>query len=648
MLTGCGPTGETSAGESGTESEPIGQSQQAIPVDCATTTPNDTWAHVKEVAGLGKDVIKAYYTGETEDWFQVATDIFEFGDASIDEKIANSTAQLLCLAPALDWKMVELDYNNTQFAPVSAAWMEAQSVGFARQSFYDASSHDATVASGGHVMFTRLYVSGDPPTNGPWKNIITNNQPAHPANQVFDWRMALPRFMRLMAARIAMIKMMDPNFATNGQWNAELGDGDESPFGFKGYRGVLKERLAEMILGVRCDYKDRFNYPGPMVEYHHTDVACADVNTGISVTTTYMRPDRASCPAVYHQHPQILTSCLAGLPSTTGELVSVQDGLRRQVLRQMPIHQVQAAIDSLFLYTHPGPDLGASGRIPLVANDGLCLAIAGGNPAPGTPLQLYNCNGSGAQQFSYDRKTETIRNRALNTCVQVRPTTAWSFTFDNLRAGAAAEMAPCADPPTARQKWTYDPEQGIVRSEHGTVLDVQNGVFQAGTPVAMWDSNGTNAQKWRAEQVNLSLGHWSWQSSNLPGYDAFAERANDGDTSGWFWDGSVSHTDYGFNPWGGDGWPGQHWYVDLYSERVVQNVRIYNRTDCCSERLTPYNILAWDSAENVWRVISDHTRAFNAGSFFIVPTDNVRTRYVMVAKTDENYLSLAEVEVMGY
>jgi hypothetical protein len=639
-LTGCGPADETSTGELDPAGEPVGQTQEAL-VDCAVTKPNDTWAHVKEVVGLGKDVVKAYYSEEAGDWLKVAKDIFEFGETSIDEKIATMNAQLLCLAPALDWKAQQLEWNNA-FAKVSSAWMEAQSRGFERGSFYDANSHEGVVAMGGRVMFTRLYVSGDPATNGPWKNIIANNQPNHPDNQVFDWRMALPGFMRMLAARIAMIKMMDPNFYRNHAWDAELGDGDAT---FPGYRGVLKARLQEMVNGVRCDFKDRigtlsyqrWGYTG------NTDIACADVNTGIHLTTTYVRPDVSTCVS---NTPSLLPACFAAQPSQAN-VNSAMDGLRRQILRQMPIFQVQSAIDALFLYTHPGPDLAASGRIPLVANDGLCLAITGGNPAPGTPLQIYNCNGSGAQRFSYDRKTETIRNTALDQCLQVRPNGWWGLS-DNLRAGAVLETATCANPPTNRQKWTYDPELGTVRSEHGTVWDVQWGTLQAGTTVHMWDHNGTNAQKWRAEELNLALGRPSWQSTDLPGYGAVAGRANDGNTDGNFWNGSVTHSDYGFNGYGYAGWPGQFWYVDLGSERTVKSVKIFNRTDCCSERLSHYNILAWNSAVGEWQVISDHSGEYTTAAFNYAPIDNVQTQYVMVAKTDENYLSLAEVQVMTY
>jgi hypothetical protein len=90
-----------------------------------------------------------------------------------------------------------------------------------------------------------------------------------------------------------MIAMMDPNFATDGRWNAELGDGTAA---FPGYRGVLKSRLSEMVNGVRCDFKDHgtYNAQAGMI-YGSTDIACADVNTGISATTVFTRPDGWYC-----------------------------------------------------------------------------------------------------------------------------------------------------------------------------------------------------------------------------------------------------------------------------------------------------------------------------------------------------------------
>ena len=149
------------------------------------------------------------------------------------------------------------------------------------------------------------------------------------------------------------------------------------------------------------------------------------------------------------------------------------------------------------------------------------------------------------------------------------------------------------------------------------------------------------------QEANLAVGRYSGQSTDFPYYEPFAARANDGNRDGDFWHGSVTHTDWGFVTYMA-GWPGQYWYVDLGSERMVGAVNIFNRTDYCLECLSHYNVLAWDWGVG-WKVISDHSADDTTGvtslSWPVLPT---RTQYVMIAKTDDNYLHLAEVEVMGF
>jgi hypothetical protein len=49
---------------------------------------------------------------------------------------------------------------------------------------------------------------------------------------------------------------------------------------------------------------------------------------------------------------------------------------------------------------------------------------------------------------------------------------------------------------TDAQKWTYDPETGVLQNALGNVLDVQSGVLQPGTPVWTWTRNEGLAQQW--------------------------------------------------------------------------------------------------------------------------------------------------------
>ncbi|WP_050514674.1 alpha-L-fucosidase [Streptomyces rimosus] len=87
---------------------------------------------------------------------------------------------------------------------------------------------------------------------------------------------------------------------------------------------------------------------------------------------------------------------------------------------------------------------------------------------------------------------------------------------------------------------------------------------------------------------NLAQGKPATQSSTL-GITSGADRAVDGNTSGeYFAGGSVTHTSLtpiDDNPW---------WQVDLGSSQRVGKVKLWNRTDCCSDRLRKFYVFASD------------------------------------------------------
>ena len=65
--------------------------------------------------------------------------------------------------------------------------------------------------------------------------------------------------------------------------------------------------------------------------------------------------------------------------------------------------------------------------------------------------------------------------------------------------------------------------------------------------------------------------------------------------------------------------------------------------------MSHYNVLAYDDLVGAWYVISNHSEDDTTGATYIsLPIYSVQTRFLMIAKTDEDYLHLAEVQVMGY
>lgn len=133
--------------------------------------------------------------------------------------------------------------------------------------------------------------------------------------------------------------------------------------------------------------------------------------------------------------------------------------------------------------------------------------------------------------------------------------------------------------------------------------------------------------------VNLALNKPATQSSD-PGWGGPPSKAVDGNTSGSWYDGSVTHTNYDAQAW---------WQVDLGALQSIQGVELWNRMDCCSERLTNFNVILLDTNQTV---VASLNVPGQAASPTTVPISGT-ARYVKVQLVGTNYLSLAEVRVWG-
>lgn len=83
-----------------------------------------------------------------------------------------------------------------------------------------------------------------------------------------------------------------------------------------------------------------------------------------------------------------------------------------------------------------------------------------------------------------------------------------------------------------------------------------------------------------AQSSNAAKGKTTKQSS--VGYGGAAARAVDGNTSGAWGGNSVTHTNPENNPW---------WEVDLGGVCDISEIKIWNRTDCCWERLQNFYVM---------------------------------------------------------
>ena len=155
----------------------------------------------------------------------------------------------------------------------------------------------------------------------------------------------------------------------------------------------------------------------------------------------------------------------------------------------------------------------------------------------------------------------------------------------------------------------------------------------------------TNLPAGSAGATNLAVGKAATQSSTLPGSPS-AAAAVDGITDGNFFDGSVTATNADPNAW---------WQVDLGASASVNSVVVWNRTDCCGSRLSDYWVFVSNTPflptdtpatlQNRAGTFSNHQTAAPNPSTTI--TGSAQGRYVRVQLTGTDYLSLAEVQVMG-
>ncbi|MER7197369.1 glycoside hydrolase [Streptomyces sp. CB01635] len=146
-----------------------------------------------------------------------------------------------------------------------------------------------------------------------------------------------------------------------------------------------------------------------------------------------------------------------------------------------------------------------------------------------------------------------------------------------------------------------------------------------------------------SELRDLAIGTRATQSSTA--YDGAAARAVDGEHNGSYYADSVSHTALEAQPW---------WQTDLGSSQDVTKVTVWNRTDCCTDRLSNFWVLTSDKpfgsagleeAKAQSGVSATRFGTLDGASAEVALKHSAR--YVRVQLEGSGYLALAEVQVFG-
>jgi len=135
----------------------------------------------------------------------------------------------------------------------------------------------------------------------------------------------------------------------------------------------------------------------------------------------------------------------------------------------------------------PPPPSGNGGPAIQNVKAARCLDVANGSGASGAAIQLYDCNGTRAQQW-------LAASRALrvyaNSCLDV--------TGGALVSGTNVQLWPCNG--TAAQQWTLATD-GTIRTTNDLCLEAALGGTSNGTRARVYTCNSTLAQQWVGPSV---------------------------------------------------------------------------------------------------------------------------------------------------
>ncbi|WP_249417097.1 chitinase [Streptomyces sp. TS71-3] len=116
---------------------------------------------------------------------------------------------------------------------------------------------------------------------------------------------------------------------------------------------------------------------------------------------------------------------------------------------------------------------------------GKCVDVAGASAANGTPVQIYDCNGTSAQQWSVN-SDGTIR--ALGKCLDV--------VDRSTASGAKVQLWDCTG--GSNQQWSVSSAHDIVNTAADKCLDATGNTSANSTPLQIWTCTGAANQKWTA------------------------------------------------------------------------------------------------------------------------------------------------------
>ena len=147
----------------------------------------------------------------------------------------------------------------------------------------------------------------------------------------------------------------------------------------------------------------------------------------------------------------------------------------------------------------PAATVGATGAI--TGYEGLCLDDRSASTTPGNPVQVYTCNGTAAQEWTYE-SNGTIQT--LGECLDV--------TGAGTANGTLVDLYTCNG--TVAQVWDPESNGELVNPNSGACLD-DTGYGGSGTQVQIWACADTSNQQWTLPSGTVTTGNTPAFGSNV-------------------------------------------------------------------------------------------------------------------------------------
>ena len=127
---------------------------------------------------------------------------------------------------------------------------------------------------------------------------------------------------------------------------------------------------------------------------------------------------------------------------------------------------------------------GGGGAVPLISDwNGRCIDVPNSNFSDGVHLQMWGCNGSGAQKWTFaNGRLETSNGKCMDVA------------GGSTASGTVIQIANCSG--NAAQQFVLSAAGDLVNPQANKCIDIKDWNGNDGAALQIWDCAGTANQKW--------------------------------------------------------------------------------------------------------------------------------------------------------